>query len=64
MGFYSDLMAFYSDLMEFYSDLMGYDLGKQTVCYWKWPIEIVDLPIKEGVFSIIMGQFTRRIWSG
>ena len=22
--------------------------GKLTVCYWKWPIEIVDLPIKNG----------------
>ena len=24
--------------------------GKLTVCYWKWPIEIVDLPIKTGDF--------------
>ena len=24
--------------------------GNLTVCYWKWPIEIVDLPIKDGDF--------------
>ena len=24
--------------------------GKLTVCYRKWPIEIVDLPIKDGDF--------------
>ena len=32
--------------------------GKLTVCYWKWSIEIVDLPQKKGDFPESC-QFTR-----
>ena len=33
--------------------------GKQTVCYWKWPIEIVDLPMKKCDFPIVMLVYQR-----
>ena len=26
--------------------------GNLTVCYWTWPIEIVDLPMKHGDFPV------------
>ena len=32
--------------------------GKHTKNYWKWPIEIVDLPIENGVYS----GFTHWTW--
>ena len=37
--------------------------GKLTVCYWKW-LFIVDLPIKNGDFSIVFCMFTRGCTGG
>ena len=34
--------------------------GKLTVCYWKWPF-IVDFPIKNGEFSIVMLVYQRVV---
>ena len=33
--------------------------GKLRVCYWKWPIEIADLPVKNGDVPLFFGMFTR-----
>jgi hypothetical protein len=61
MGFYSGLMGFYSGLMGFYSGLMGfiviqwdingiYPLVNIEKTIEHGPVEIVDLPIENGVF--------------
>ena len=38
--------------------------GKQTVCYWKWPIEIVDLPMKHVILhqSVVFFAPELNIW--
>ena len=33
--------------------------GKQTVCYWRWPIEIVDFPIKIDIFQSFLYVYQR-----
>ena len=38
--------------------LCGLPSGKHTKSYWKW-LDIVDLPIKHGVFSIVMLVYQR-----
>ena len=44
-------------------DIMEYPLVMSTVCYWKWPIEIVDLPINSMViFHSYVSHNQRVLW--